>query len=126
MDSDSSRRSKRASKRASRVSNQDYPSLPGTVLFSAGAIRGSGILLDISATGANVYQPSKNLPKGVVADLYFLQPNTGRRLHAEAEVVRRTESGFAVRFRRVERELEALVVAADAGDAGDAGDAEDA
>lgn len=113
MDPDSPSRPKRRVDRAApRVSQQDYPSLPGTVLFNAGAIRGSGIILDISATGANVFQPTKNLPKGVVADLYFLQPNTGRKLHAEAEVVRRTDSGFAVRFRRVERELEALVLQA--------------
>ncbi len=86
--------------------------MPGNVYFSAGAIRGSGTILDISATGAHIYKPSKNVPRGVVLDLFFLQPDTERKLHAEGEVVRRTESGFAVRFLRVERELEKLVLAA--------------
>jgi len=90
--------------------------VPGSVTFTAGVIEGSGIILDISATGAHVYRPTKDLPKGAVADLFFLQPDTGRKLHAVGQVVRHTETGFAVRFLRVERELEALVLAA-AGDA---------
>lgn len=97
---------------AIRVSAEDYPSVPGRVLFAAGAIRGTGFILDISTTGAHVYKPSKNVPKGIVVDLFFLQSGTERRLHAEAEVVRRTEEGFAVRFLHIERELETLVLAA--------------
>ena len=86
--------------------------MPGTVSFVAGVIQGSGIILDISATGAHVYKPTKDLPKGAVADLFFLQAETGRKLHAVGQVVRHTETGFAVRFLRIERELEALVLAA--------------
>lgn len=97
---------------AARVSHEDYPSVPGSVHFTAGAIRGSGLILDISATGAHIYKPTKNAHPGIVIDLYFLQPETERRLHATGEVVRRTETGFAVRFLRVERELETLVLAA--------------
>lgn len=99
-------------KRAVRVSSEDYPSVPGRVFFNAGAIRGSGTLLDISATGAHIYMPDKKVPRGVVVDLYFLQSGTQRKLHATGEVVRHTQSGFAVRFIRVERELETLVLAA--------------
>ena len=107
------RPTKRHKKRSAiRVSAEDYPSVPGRVLFTAGAIRGSGMLLDISTTGAHIYRPSKTVPKGIVIDLYFLQSDTERRLHAEAEVVRRTEDGFAVRFLHIERELETLVLAA--------------
>lgn len=97
---------------AIRIAAEDYPSVPGRVLFTAGAIRGSGMLLDISTSGASIYKPSKNVPSGIVIDLYFLQSGTERRLHAEAEVVRRTDEGFAVRFLHVERELETLVLAA--------------
>jgi hypothetical protein len=86
--------------------------VPGNVFFTAGVIQGSGIILDISATGAHVYRPTKDLPKGAVADLFFLQPDTERKLHAVGQVVRHTDTGFAVRFLRVERELEALVLAA--------------
>jgi len=103
---------RREKTRGARVSNRDYPRVPGSVSFSAGVIEGSGIILDISATGAHVYRPTKDLPKGAVADLFFLQPDTGRKLHAVGQVVRHTETGFAVRFLRVERELEALVLAA--------------
>ena len=109
MGSDSNRRDRRS---AASVSSRDYPSVPGSVFFSAGAIRGTGIILDISATGAHIYKPSLNVARGVVLDLFFLQPDTERRLHADGEVVRRTESGFAVHFLRVERELEGLVLAA--------------
>ena len=97
---------------AIRVSAEDYPSVPGRVLFTAGAIRGTGMLLDISTSGAHIYKPSKNVPAGIVVDLYFLQSGTERRLHAEAQVVRRTDEGFAVRFLHIERELETLVLAA--------------
>src|SRR3990172_344361 len=109
MDSRSNRRER---SRGVRVSSRDYPRVPGSVSFTAGAIQGSGIILDISATGAHIYRPSKDLPKGVVADLFFLQSDTERKLHAVGQVVRHTETGFAVRFLRVERELEALVLAA--------------
>jgi len=98
--------------RAVRVSTRDYPKLPGSVRFTAGAIRGDGTLLDISATGAHIYRPSKNVPRGVEIDLFFLESGSERKLHAVGEVVRRTEEGFAVRFLRVERELEKLVIAA--------------
>jgi hypothetical protein len=97
---------------AIRVSAEDYPSVPGRVVFTAGVVRGTGMLLDISTSGAHIYKPSKNVPKGIVIDLYFLQSGTERRLHAEAQVVRKTVEGFAVRFLHIERELETLVLAA--------------
>ncbi len=103
---------RRDRRRAARVSSRDYPSVPGSVFFSAGAIQGSGTILDISATGAHIYRPSEMLQRGAGVDLAFLQPVTERRLHAAGEVVRETEFGFAVRFLRVERELEALILAA--------------
>ena len=102
---------RRERSRAVRIS-AEHPRVPGTVSFVAGAIQGSGTIFDISATGAHVYRPTKDLAKGAVADLFFLQPETGRKLHAVGQVVRHTDSGFAVRFLRLERELEALVLGA--------------
>ena len=102
---------RRERSRAVRIS-AEHPRVPGTVSFVAGAIQGSGTIFDISATGAHIYRPTKDLAKGAVADLFFLQPETGRKLHAVGQVVRHTESGFAVRFLRIERELEALVLGA--------------
>jgi hypothetical protein len=96
--------------RAVRVSHQDYPRVPGRVVFTAGAIEGAGIIMDISATGAQIYRPTKMLPKGAVADLFFLQPDTQRKLHAVGQVVRLTDDGFGIQFLRVERELEQLVL----------------
>ena len=81
--------------------------LADTVIASAPA---DTVIMDISATGAQVYRPSKVLPKGAVADMFFLQPDTQRKLHAVGQVVRTTEDGFAVHFLRVERELETLVL----------------
>lgn len=98
--------------RAVRVSHRDYPRVPGSVSFQAGVIEGVGIILDISTTGAHVYRPTKDLPKGAVADFFFLQPDTGRKLHAVGQVTRNEETGFAVNFLRVERELETLVLSA--------------
>jgi hypothetical protein len=98
--------------RALRISNQEYPRVPGRVTFTAGVIQGSGIIMDISATGAQIYRPSTTLPKGAVADLFFLQPETNRKLRAVGQVVRLTDEGFAVHFLRVERELEQLVLSA--------------
>jgi len=98
--------------RAVRVSNRDYPSVPGSVTYRAGVIEGVGIILDISTTGAHVYRPTKGLPKGVVADFFFLQPQTGRKLYAVGQVTRIDEDGFAVHFLRIERELESLVLSA--------------
>ena len=98
--------------RAVRVSHRDYPSVPGSVTFVAGVIEGNGIILDISTTGAHVYRPTKDLPKGAVADFFFLQPQTGRKLRAIGQVTRNDETGFAVHFLRIERELENLVLSA--------------
>ena len=45
--------------------------------------------------------------------MFFLQPSTGRKLRAVAEVLRTSPGGgFAVRFLRLERELEQLVLRA--------------
>jgi hypothetical protein len=82
------------------------------VSYQAGVIEGVGIILDISTTGAHVYRPTKDLPKGAVADFFFLQPDTGRKLHAVGQVTRNDETGFAVHVLRIERELETLVLSA--------------
>ncbi len=97
---------------ATRVSNRVHPSVPGLVNFIAGKIEGSGLILDVSVTGAYVHGASHRLEAGTRVDMYFLQAKTARRLHAIADVVRETESGFAVEFLRVERELRRLVLSA--------------
>ena len=103
---------KREQRRAPRVSPRDHPKLPGHVNFSAGEVVGTGLILDLSSTGAHVFEASQRLEPGTQVELYFLQPSTSRRMHATCEVVRKTGSGFAVKFLRLERELERLVLAA--------------
>ena len=100
-----------AERRAPRLSPKTHPSIPGLVNFSAGEVEGVGLILDISSTGAHV-SASRQLDPGTQVELYFLQPNTSRRMHATCEAVRRTKSGFAVKFLRLERELEQLVLSA--------------
>ncbi len=99
-------------RRAARVSPKTHPTIPGQVNFRAGEVEGSGLILDLSRTGAHVFRASHELEPGIQVELYFLQPSTSRRMHATCEVVRRTSSGFAVKFLRLERELEQLVLAA--------------
>ncbi len=101
-----------AHRSAPRVSNRVHPSVPGLVNFIAGKIEGSGLILDVSLSGAYVHEASQRLEAGTKVDMYFLQEKTERRLHAVGDVVRETESGFAVRFLRVERELRRLVLSA--------------
>lgn len=102
----------RSPERATRVSNREYPTVPGRVSFETDLIRGTGTILDVSVTGAHVYKPSEVLTRDTRVELFFLQPGTQRLLHAFSEVVRETETGFAVRFLRVERKLTSLILAA--------------
>ena len=105
--------SRRADRRtAKRVLARLHPTVPGRVNFTAGEIEGGGMILDISAGGANVHEASHRLEPGTKVELFFLQPKTERRIRGEAEVVRKTKTGFAVRFLRLERELKTLVLAA--------------
>ena len=97
---------------APRVSADLHPSVPGRANFIAGDVEGSGQILNVSTSGAFVAEPSHHLEAGTEVDLYFLEPKTGRRLHASGRVVRGEDSGFAVHFTRVERELLGLVLVA--------------
>jgi hypothetical protein len=97
---------------AKRVIAGRHPSLPGLVNFASAEMEGSGTILNISASGAAIDDATLALPVGAKVELFFLQPETGRKLRAVAEVVRESETGFAVRFLRLERELEKLVLRA--------------
>jgi c-di-GMP-binding flagellar brake protein YcgR len=102
-----------ARRSAKRVVAGRHPSIPGQVNFVADDAEGSGRILNISAAGAAIEGATRQLVAGSKAELFFLQPGTGRKLRAVAEVVRTTsEDGFAVRFLRLERELERLVLQA--------------
>jgi hypothetical protein len=98
---------------AKRVEVGRHPSLPGLVNFASDEAEGSGRILNISSAGAAIEDATAQLAVGSKAELFFLQPGTGRKLRAVAEVVRISSAdGFAVRFLRLERELEQLVLRA--------------
>ncbi len=99
-------------RRAPRISDKTHPSLPGRVNFSVEKVEGEGLLHDLSVTGAQVAEVTLHLQPGTLVALYFLEEETQRRMRAVGEVVRETDSGFALRFVRVERELERLVLSA--------------
>ncbi len=98
---------------ASRLTAWTRKSDPDAVHFVADDQEGSGVLRNVSTTGALVEGVSRQVPCGVMIDLYFLfGRGRKRRVHAIGKVVRETETGFAVRFSRIERELERLVLSA--------------
>jgi hypothetical protein len=97
---------------APRVSSRKHPSVPGLANFAAGEINGRGSIRDISTSGAAITEATERLATGTKVELLFLQPGSERKLRAIGEVVRETPGGFAVRFQRIERELEQLVLVA--------------
>ncbi len=102
----------RSRRSAKRVEPGRHPSLPGLVNFACEEMEGSGKILNISAGGAAIDDSTAILAVGTKVELFFLQPGTGRKLRAVAEVLRQNRTGFAVRFLRLERELEKLVLRA--------------
>ncbi len=102
-----------AARGAPRLSSEDYPSVAGQVQFRCGDREGGGVIHDISLTGAHIAKTTVRIPPGEEVELFFLMgAATPRRIKALATVVRQTASGFAVRFLRIERQLERLVLAA--------------
>ena len=100
----------KAARRALRLSSARCPSVAGEVHFRSGEREGRGVIQDISLTGAKIAQTTVRLLPSEEVELLFLMGD--RRTKALASVVRQTSSGFAVRFLRIERELERLVLTA--------------
>ena len=99
-------------RRAPRVSPGSHPAVPGRVSFSCGSETGSGTIQDISLTGAQIQEASLQPAPDEQIEMLFLMGAVPRRIRALARVVRRTPSGFAVRFLQLERELEQLILSA--------------
>ncbi len=81
------------------------------VHFSAGRIDGTGVLEDLSLSGARIASASACPAPGTKIELVLILSGT-ERVRAPAEVVRSTAKGFAVRFQRVDGELRDFVTAA--------------
>ena len=86
-------------------------------LCAAGREEGAGVLVDISYSGAHLEQTSLQPPLGASVRLYvFVQPVSPFEL--EGEVVRTSESGFAIAYtienaetRRLVDDVSAIVAA---------------
>jgi hypothetical protein len=78
------------------------------LLYAAGRQEGAGILADISYTGARVEQTQLKPEIGSRLRLYvFLQPVSP--LELVGDVVRHTETGFAIRYKVSDPEVRRLV-----------------
>ncbi len=97
---------------AARLSSQLYPSVAGRVHFRCEDREESGSIHDISRSGAHLSETTVRLQPGEQVELLFLVGANPRRIKALASVVRQTPTGFAVRFLRIQREVERLVLAA--------------
>lgn len=74
------------------------PRIPWEVQFSSGRLEGTGILRDLSVSGAHIMALGIQPAPGEPARLYFSTCWTEEPLVVVAKVTRRTDSGFAVRF----------------------------
>ena len=97
---------------APRLSPGDHPTVAGRVHFACAGQKGYGNIHDISLTGAHVSEASALPEPNEEVEMLFLMGANPRRVRALARVVRRTESGFAVRFIHIQRELEELILSA--------------
>ena len=91
---------------------RDAPRMPGRVHYSAGRVEGEGLIHDLSLTGARVEEVSQNLAPGTRIELYFSVGQDRVPIHAQAEVVRQSRRGFAIRFVKLDNKMKDLLFAA--------------
>jgi hypothetical protein len=70
---------------------------------------GEGTIANISTSGALIEPASATLAPGTQLDLRIARPSASSSLAIPSEVVRETDSGFAVRFRQLDPEVLELV-----------------
>lgn len=68
------------------------------VRFKGGRGRGEGIIWDVSTSGARIEVATARMRPGSQVHLQFSYSSEAEPIVAAAEVVRATETGFAVRF----------------------------
>ncbi len=69
------------------------------VLFKGARGRGKGIIWDMSLTGARIEIASSRVRPGSQIHMKFSYSDESKPIVASAEVVRPTDTGFAVRFK---------------------------
>ena len=77
--------------------------------FAAGRVEGRGILHDLSITGACINEASPRVKPGIQIRLTFALREQDVPVGIWGKVVRKTETGFAVEFIRLDRSLRELL-----------------
>jgi len=80
----------------------------GVARWSYGGVERLGMLEDLSSSGAAI-RSDEVLPEGTRLSVTLVQQPTGSQVSSEAQVVRKTERGFAVRFDTASPEFIAAV-----------------
>ena len=102
----------RRSRRHPDSERRDAPRLPGRVRFSAGRSEGSGLIEDLSLSGAHVAEASCSPELGTRVRLFFATNESETPLYAFGTVVRRSPASFVLRFQAVEPNLQGFLLAA--------------
>ncbi len=102
----------RRSRRQPESERRDAPRLPGRVRFSAGRSEGSGLIEDLSLSGAHVAEASCSPELGTRVRLFFATNESETPLYAFGTVIRRSPSSFALHFEAVEPSLQGFLLAA--------------
>ena len=95
----------------SGAENREAPRVPGRVYYHADRLEGTGLIEDISVKGAHIVDPKQRLQPGATVSLSFFAGENDARIDIDAEVVRKTDRGFAVRFVRVDSRVQELLLA---------------
>lgn len=93
-----------------RVAPRAAPRAPIQVHFSVGRQDGSGVVGDLSLSGAWISDASSAPDSGTQLDLLMTCEAIVETALVPVEVVRRAKGGFAVRFRRLDRSLHDFLV----------------
>ncbi len=91
---------------------RDAPRLPRKVHFSTARMEGTGLIEDLSLSGANIAGTDCCPALGSRVRLSFATSDSQAPLYASGKVIRRRPFGFALRFEAVERSLQNLLLAA--------------
>ena len=78
---------------------------PAHAFFTADGVEGRGVLVDLSVTGARIEKATNRVATGTSINLQIAVREDCFPMEIEAEVVRDTESGFAIEFSRVDSRL---------------------
>ena len=89
---DTPRRARHYARFPNQAERRDAPRLPGRVRFSAGRQEGTGLIEDLSLSGAHIAEANWCPDPGTQVRLYFASKESERPLCAFGKVIRSTEA----------------------------------